>query len=88
MAMRLFFVLVTVAGSGYLLYTDRGDRKVTIAALAASSFGFLLQLNMISKAPSMLSIVQDSLSTDLSPVQLLSVARLLSEVDDGRGRSC
>ena len=48
MAMRLFFVLVTVAGSAYLLFTDRGDRKVTIAALAASSFGFLLQLNVIS----------------------------------------
>ena len=48
MGMRLFFVLVTVAGSGYLLYTERGDRKVAIGALAASSFGFLLQTNMIS----------------------------------------
>src|SRR5437660_9484290 len=48
MAMRLFFVLVTVAGSGYLLFTDRGDRKVTIGALAASSFALLLQLNVIS----------------------------------------
>ena len=43
MAMRLFFVLVTVAGSAYLLFTNRGDRKVTIAAVAASSFGLLLQ---------------------------------------------
>ena len=48
MGMRLFFVLVTVAGSAYLLYTERGDRKVAIGALAASSFGFLLQTNMIS----------------------------------------
>jgi len=48
MAMRLFFVLVTVAGSAYLLFTNRGDRKVTIAAVAASSFGLLLQLNVIS----------------------------------------
>ncbi len=48
MGMRLFFVLVTVGGSAYLLYTERGDRKVAIGALAASSFGFLLQTNMIS----------------------------------------
>jgi hypothetical protein len=48
MAMRLFFVLVTVLGSAYLLFTERGDRKVAIAALAVSSFGLLLQLNVIS----------------------------------------
>jgi hypothetical protein len=48
MAMRLFFVLVTVAGSAYLLFNERGDRKVVIAALAASCFGLLLQLNVIS----------------------------------------
>jgi LCP family protein required for cell wall assembly len=43
-----------------------------------------LQLNMLSKAPSMVGIVQKHLSTDLSPVQLLSLARLISEVDRGR----
>lgn len=48
MAMRLFFVLVTVLGSAYLLFTERGDRKVAIAALAVSAFGLLLQLNVIS----------------------------------------
>jgi hypothetical protein len=48
MGMRLFFVLVTVGGSVYLLYTERGDRKVAIGALAASAFGFLLQVNVIT----------------------------------------
>ena len=48
MGMRLFFVLVTVGGSGYLLFTDRGDRRFTIGALAASAFLLLLQLNVIT----------------------------------------
>jgi hypothetical protein len=48
MAMRLFFVLVTVGGSGYLLFTDRGDRRFTIGALAASALLLLLQLNVIT----------------------------------------
>ncbi len=48
MSMRLFFVLVTVLGSAYLLFSDRGDRKVAIAALAVSGFGLLLQLNVIT----------------------------------------
>ena len=48
MGMRMFFVLVTVGGSVYLLYNERGDRKVAIGALAASCFGFMLQMNMIS----------------------------------------
>jgi polyisoprenyl-teichoic acid--peptidoglycan teichoic acid transferase len=43
-----------------------------------------LQLNMLSRAPTMLGIVQNSLSTDLSPVQLLSLARLVSEIDRDR----
>ncbi len=42
-----------------------------------------LQLNMLSRAPGMVSIVTKYLSTDLSPVQLLSLARLLSEIDRG-----
>jgi hypothetical protein len=46
--MRLFFVLVTVLGSAYLLFSERGDRRLAIAALAVSSFGLLLQLNVIS----------------------------------------
>jgi LCP family protein required for cell wall assembly len=40
-----------------------------------------LQLNMVSKAPSLIGIVQKSLSTNLSPVELLSLARLVSEID-------
>jgi hypothetical protein len=48
MGMRLFFVLVTVAGSAYLLFNERGDRKPAIGALAASSLLLLLQLNVIS----------------------------------------
>jgi hypothetical protein len=48
MAMRLFFVLLTVAGSVYLLVTDRGERRFAIGALAASSIGLLLQLNVIT----------------------------------------
>jgi LCP family protein required for cell wall assembly len=39
-----------------------------------------LQLNMLPKAPELLGIVSRSLSTDISPGQLLSLARLLSEV--------
>jgi hypothetical protein len=48
MAMRLFFVLVTVAGSLYLLFTDRGDRRFAIGALVASTIGLLLQLNVLT----------------------------------------
>jgi len=43
-----------------------------------------MQLNMLSKAPNLLGIVQKHLSTNLSPVQLLSLARLISEVDRER----
>ena len=43
-----------------------------------------LQLNMLSKAPSMVGIVRENLSTDLSPVQLLALARLVSEIDRDR----
>jgi hypothetical protein len=46
--MRLFFVLLTVGGSIYLLVTDRGERKYAIGALIASSIGLLLQLNVIT----------------------------------------
>jgi LCP family protein required for cell wall assembly len=41
----------------------------------------VLQLDMLPKARDMIGIVQQSLSTNLSPVQLLSLAKLLSEVD-------
>lgn len=48
MTLRLFLVLVTVAGSGYLLYQNRADRRLAIAALVASSFALLLQMNLIA----------------------------------------
>jgi hypothetical protein len=47
MAMRLFFVLVTVGGSAYLLYRDRTD-KYAMGAMVASSLGLLLQLNWLT----------------------------------------
>ena len=48
MALRLFFVFLTVGGSVYLLVTDRGDRKYAIGALLVSTVGLLLQLNVIT----------------------------------------
>jgi len=48
MSMRLFFVLLTLGGSVYLLFREQGDRRLAIGALAASSVGFLLQLNVIT----------------------------------------
>jgi hypothetical protein len=47
MKLRLFLMLVTVAGSGYLLYKNRGDRRFAIGAVVASSLGLVLQLNLI-----------------------------------------
>ena len=40
-----------------------------------------LQLNMLSKAPELVSIIQNSLSTDLTPVQMLSLGKLVSQID-------
>lgn len=48
MKLRLFLILVTVAGSGYLLYKNRGDRRFAIGAVVASSLGLVLQLNLIA----------------------------------------
>jgi hypothetical protein len=48
MSMRLFFVLVTLVGSVYLVVRERSDRRFAIGALAASSIGLLLQLNVIA----------------------------------------
>jgi hypothetical protein len=48
MSMRLVFVLVTLAGSVYLFVRERSDRRLAIGALAASSIGLLLQLNVIA----------------------------------------
>jgi LCP family protein required for cell wall assembly len=40
-----------------------------------------LQMNMLSRAPELVGIIQKSLSTDLSPVQMLSLAKLVSQID-------
>ena len=48
MGMRLFFVLLTLGGSIYLFMRETGDRRYAIGALAASAFGLLLQLNVIT----------------------------------------
>jgi polyisoprenyl-teichoic acid--peptidoglycan teichoic acid transferase len=41
----------------------------------------VLQLDMLPKAPDMIGIVQQSLATNLSPVQLLALAKLVSQID-------
>jgi LCP family protein required for cell wall assembly len=43
-----------------------------------------LQLNMLARAPELAGIAQKSLSTDLSPVQMLSLAKLVSQIDRDR----
>jgi LCP family protein required for cell wall assembly len=40
-----------------------------------------LQLNMLSRAPELAGIISKSLSTNLTPVQMLSLAKLLSQID-------
>jgi LCP family protein required for cell wall assembly len=41
----------------------------------------VLQLNMISRAPELVGIVQNALATDLTPVQMLALGKLVSEID-------
>jgi len=43
-----------------------------------------LQLDMLSRAPELVGIVRNSLSTDLSPVQMLGLAKLISQIDRDR----
>ncbi len=38
MSMRLFFVLITLAGSVYLVVRERSDRRLAIGALVASQY--------------------------------------------------
>src|SRR6202022_1816055 len=40
-----------------------------------------LQLNMIAKAPELVGIIQNSLSTDLTPIQMLSLGKLVTQID-------
>jgi hypothetical protein len=43
-----------------------------------------LQLNMLARAPELAGIAAKSLSTDLSPVQMLALAKLVSQIDQDR----
>ncbi|MBV9174674.1 MAG: LCP family protein [Chloroflexi bacterium] len=43
----------------------------------------VLQLGMLSKAPEMVNIAQQSVTTNLSPVQMLELAKLMSGIDRG-----
>jgi LCP family protein required for cell wall assembly len=43
-----------------------------------------LQLNMLSRAPELAGIMSKSVSTNLSPVQMVSLAKLLSQIDRDR----
>jgi LCP family protein required for cell wall assembly len=44
----------------------------------------VLQLDMLARAPELLGIVQKSVSTDLKPVQMLALAKLVSQIDRDR----
>ncbi|HEY0581024.1 MAG TPA: LCP family protein [Chloroflexota bacterium] len=43
-----------------------------------------LQMNMLAHGPELLGIIQKSLSTDLSPVQMLSLGKLMSQIERDR----
>jgi LCP family protein required for cell wall assembly len=43
-----------------------------------------LQLNMLSRAPELAGILQKSVTTNLSPVQMLALAKLISQIDRDR----
>src|SRR5258708_25808434 len=43
-----------------------------------------LQLNMLSRAPELAGILQKSVTTNLSPVQMLALAKLISQIDRER----
>jgi LCP family protein required for cell wall assembly len=44
----------------------------------------VLQMNMLSRAPELIGIAQNSVSTNLSPVQMLGLAKLMSQIDKDR----
>jgi LCP family protein required for cell wall assembly len=57
---------------------DRASRQQKVLVSLRSR---ALQLDMLPRATELLAIIQSSLSTDLSPVQLLSLAKLISQID-------
>jgi LCP family protein required for cell wall assembly len=44
----------------------------------------VLQMDMLSRAPELVGIAQQSISTNLSPVQMLSLGKLVSQIDRDR----
>jgi LCP family protein required for cell wall assembly len=58
-------------------FARAGRQQKVIVSLRSRA----LQLNMLAKAQDLLGIVQKSLSTDLTPVQMLSLAKLVSQID-------
>jgi hypothetical protein len=44
----------------------------------------VLQMNMLAKAPELLGIAQQSVATNLPPVQMLALAKLVSQIDRDR----
>jgi polyisoprenyl-teichoic acid--peptidoglycan teichoic acid transferase len=44
----------------------------------------VLQMDMLSRAPELVGIAQQSLATNLTPVQMLSLAKLVSQIDRDR----
>jgi LCP family protein required for cell wall assembly len=44
----------------------------------------VLQLDMLTRAPDLLGITQKSVTTDLKPVQMLALAKLVSQIDRDR----
>ena len=41
----------------------------------------VLQLDMLSKAPELVSIAQNAIATDLSPIEMLELGKLVSQID-------
>jgi hypothetical protein len=59
----------------------RAGRQQRVLLAARSR---VLQLNMLSRAPELIGIVQNSLSTDLTPVQMLALGKLVSQIGSDR----
>lgn len=58
-------------------FARAGRQQKVIVSLRSRA----LQLNMLSRAPDLVGIIQKSLSTDLTPIQMLSLGKLVSQID-------
>jgi LCP family protein required for cell wall assembly len=61
-------------------FARAGRQQKVIVSLRSRA----LQLNMLAKAQDLIGIVQKYLSTDLTPVQMLSLGKLVSQIDRNR----